>query len=636
MRTWIAGLFVVILAGLARAQEPSVAELCPSDTFLFLEVDSGALMRGVPQLDLVRLVQDPTMRAFLAPSLKQIGMTGEKPVEEFLARLKVADWLKGRAAIAVRGFSVTTRDGGGAETTTKVSPAHPLGADLLLRVLGAVTARQTGLQRGEARVTVTFALDALVLVEPGPAGKALAEGFLESARKESFDVAGRKGARYHFGSMSMEGVGAQLDLFGIAEGERWIFATERKTLESALSRDRRASLMGAPGFATARDRVTCGERLLFLHADVAAMLKMFRGAVPPLAAELLEKSGVASLRGVALGVSIVEGGVRESVGLLFDGKPAGALRLLEALPGGFETLSLAPHNASAFVGVKFDAGILVERFRELLATLLPGVDQQLDAGLDALSREVELNLRETILPAFGDELALFVHPPQGLMSLPDWVVTLKVRDAAKFQQLVDSALREVEGQGVRVNREVPERAADFALAFPGVPMLNPVCALREGRFLAASNTRTLKAFLEAPKADGFKRLAGDSAVFPKVMRGLTGGGTERLVALAFLDLKQLVPLAQVGLMFAPENLVDRSQSPDAGLMSGFFTGIAIGVQRDGDALTIDTFSPVGLLLPGGAAGVVFAEQEARRRRARFEEWRRREEERSRDGEDSGR
>ncbi|MGQ0614048.1 MAG: hypothetical protein ACT4PV_09955 [Planctomycetaceae bacterium] len=636
MKTWIAGLFVAILAGLARAQEPPVAELCPPDTFLFLEVDAGALVRGVPQLDLVRLVQDPTMRAFLKPSLQRIGMTGEKPVEEFLARLKVADWLKGRAAIAVRGFSVTTSAADGAATTTLVSPAQPLGADLLLRVLGAVTARQTGLQRGDAGSTVSVALDALVVVEPGPAGKALAQGFLENARKESIDVAGRKGARYHFGSMFLEGVGAQLDLFGVADGERWIFATERTTLESALSGDRRASLMGAPGFATARDRVTCGERLLFLHVDVAAMLRMFRGAVPPLAAELLEKSGVASLRGLALGVSIVEGGVRESVGLLFDGKPAGALRLLEAMPGGFDAPSLAPHNASAFVGVKFDAALLVERFRELLSVLLPGVDAQLDAGLDAFSREMGVNLREAILPAFGDELAMFVHPPQGLMGLPDWVVTLKVRDEAKFQRLIDAALREMEGQGVRVNREIAERAADFALAFPEVPMVAPVCALREGRFLAASNTRTLKAFLEAPRADGFRALARDSAVFSKVTRGLTGGGTERLVAFAYLDLKQLVPLAQVGLMFVPETMVDRSQAPDAGLMTGFFSGLALGVQRDGDALTIDTFSPLGLLLPGAGAGVVYAEQEARRRRAMIEEWRRREEERRRASEESGR
>jgi len=625
MRT--AGLIVALLAGFARAQEPSAAELCPADTFLFLEADAGALLRGVPQLDLVRLVQDPSMRAFLAPTLQRLGATGEKPVEELLARLGVGDWLQGRAAVALRGFTVTTRGADGAPVTTLVSPDAPLGGDLVLRLLGAMVARETGLGARDARgPAVTVRPDLLLVAEPGPKGKALADAILANARQETFEVAGRQAVRYAFGTISAEGVALPLEAFGVTDGERWVFATERATLEAALAADRGKSLATTPGFARARDRVTCGERVVFLHVDVAAGLRMFRTLVSPLAQELLEKAGVTSLRGFSFGLSFVEGGVRESFGLHFDGEPRGALRLLEALPGGFPALASAPHDAVAFLGVRFDAQLLVERARQLLAALLPGVDRQLDAMLDAASQEAGIDLRGTILPAFGDEVAVVVHRAMGLMP-PEWVASVGVRDAAKFRTLVESGLAATEMAGARVNREVAGGGADFALAFPRMPMFHAVFALREGRFLGASTTRTLGDFLAKPAEPGFKSLAKDGAVFGRTMRGLTGGGTDRLVALAYVDLRQLAPIGVMALQFAgPEGIVDKSQAPDARAIAELVGGLAVGVQRDGDALTLDAFSPAGFVLPSAAAGVAYERQRERRLREQLEAWRKRREE----------
>ncbi len=43
--------------------------------------------------------------------------------------------------------------------------------------------------------------------------------------------------------------------------------------------------------------------------------------------------------------------VRESLGLLFNGKPTGMLRALDAMPGGFAALDIAGDNAAGFFGM---------------------------------------------------------------------------------------------------------------------------------------------------------------------------------------------------------------------------------------------------------------------------------------------
>ncbi|MGH7162980.1 MAG: PDZ domain-containing protein, partial [Planctomycetota bacterium] len=304
------------------------------------------------------------------------------------------------------------------------------------------------------------------------------------------------------------------------------------------------------------------------------------------------------LGAVAFGVSLVEGGVRESVALVLDGRATPTAELLGALPTGLDSLARVPPSAACFLGARLDFPGWVEA----LKAALPEDRQTIEAGIAAAPQ-----LARDAWAAFGDEAALALFPPQGFLPIPEWLAVAGVRDGPKLEALLPQALAALPPEmAVKLVALPLDDGTTATQVMPNapLPMLPPVFAVRDGRFLAAAHAELLKRTLADWKVVERKTLAKDGEVFAKVVRGLNGGETENLFALAYLDLRALVPVALAQILpRLPGRFVDLTQMPDPAHVARHLSGVALGARRDREGLVVDTFSPTGLLIPLAAAAL---------------------------------
>ncbi len=611
---------LLLAAAPVLAQERGVAALLPGDTFLYVEADAGALMEGLPGLDLLRLLGSPAYRDFLRPGLERAGLDAEDPVAALLAHLPVRQYLHGKLAFGLRGFTVRLVDPDGTAETLVVSPDRPVDAALLYRVLG----RTMRWERLGVDGTIDVRPDFMLVAEPGPLGRQMLHAMLQDAgsdiRSDAVQIGGHSLTRLRASERLDAQVRLDLEVYADLRGDRWIFATDPEALVKALAGGPRDSLADSPRCGAVRARMTGGRPALFAFVDVAAALRMAERFVPPIVAESMAMSGLASLRGAGFGLSLGEGGVRESFGLVLDGEPKGVWRLLDCMPGGLRSLEISPPEAIAVVGAKFDLKLLVERLEETVKALMPGNEEIIREGARDLLRGSPLDLEKDLLPAFGDEigLILFPPPPGSMMPVPGWVLGLEVRDEAAFGRMLDLAKAAIEGQkslGIRFAPLKLEGGIDAFQTFAMLPMAPPVFAVHRGHFFGASDKDLLHRVLTVWGAEGSKSLSRDGEVFGKVLKGLNGGERENVALLAYLDVRNTLPIALANTIGRlPPGYVDLAHTPDFEELAGHLSGVAIGLRRDGQGITLDAFSPVGAVIPAAILGVA----ETRRQQAEFE------------------
>jgi membrane-associated protease RseP (regulator of RpoE activity) len=115
-------------------------------------------------------------------------------------------------------------------------------------------------------------------------------------------------------------------------------------------------------------------------------------------------------------------------------------------------------------------------------------------------------------------------------------------------------------------------------------------------------------------AEGAPSLVRDGEQFKKVLRGLNGGEAANLVMLAYLNLHGLVPQVMPYAAWAPlpPDLFDAAKMPTAAQLQPFLSGIAMGLRRDAKGVTLDVFSPTGVVTPAIGIGIHEAREEHER------------------------
>jgi hypothetical protein len=96
-------------------------------------------------------------------------------------------------------------------------------------------------------------------------------------------------------------------------------------------------------------------------------------------------------------------------------------------------------------------------------------------------------------------------------------------------------------------------------------------------------------------------------VLPRVLKAASGGGTDGLAALAYLNLRGagfegLKVLPMLGGL--PAEWFDTRGAAEMRRIPDHLTGAAVGLRHDKDGLVLDCYSPTGLLLPAVLAGVL--------------------------------
>jgi len=600
--------------------ESSPAERFPADTFLYFSLDGGALVRGIPQLDLARLFANPDFRDFLRPLFLHIGADPDDPVGSLMKNLPVERYLDGQTAIGLRGFRMRIVEPAGTETRVEILPGHPLDARALFKIAGLMTSQRMGGGWSLADLKIEMGFDAMLVFDPGPevvqmVRSALNQpGSLGPLVREIRQVGMADRTVTHFLLDPRATGGVLTDLYADLEGPRWIVTTNAETFREMAAMDPADSLAASADFSTLHKRLCPGNPVFFAFLDSAEQLALLKNFVPPILTEALDLAGATSYRGSGMGVSLCEGGVHESLGLLLDGKPRGIWKLLDGFPAGIPTVRHVPAGTAALMTFKLDPQILFDRVKEVMATLLPGTESRVEPLLAAGLERSGLDLRGDLLEALGDEISLVLFAPSAPMAPPDWVVLVKLKDEERAQGLLDKVepLLAQDGIAVRFHPlEIGDGIPAQRILIRGLPLLPPTLAVYHGWLVCASRPKLIPESVDQWGRDPAKTLTRGSDSFNQCLRGLVNGQGRSISMLAWLDLHQVVPLiftAAVGMI--PPEFADTAHAPGPDEIAPFFSGAAIAVRHDGRTVTLDAFSPFGILVPSGLAALFMARMEA--------------------------
>lgn len=594
MRRRAAALLLALtaLASIARAQDP--AALLPDDTFLYVELDAGAFERGLRQLDVVKILSNPGFREFFTPAFRKLQIDPADPAASILERLQVKEWLAGRAAVGVRGLTVAFEK----RKRTTFTARKPIGVAVFHELLGALLGELLS-DGARAQVGVRLDLDFAAVVEPGPRLSEQIRAFLRAppfeVRRRAVQMGDRQLLHLSFPPLQLaDKVYYEPQVYLHIGEKRVLAASDPKVLASMLAGGPPDSLSRSPHFAPVRERMTGGERVVFGWLDARRTLEIFAKFVPPVLTDLARRHGLASLRGAGVGVSITEGGVRESFGIALDGQPKGIWKLLDAFPGGMRSIEIAPRNTGALIGLKFDFQVFLKRVREVAEELAPGNGEEIEREFaESLSR-IGFDLRKEVEPAFGDEIGLLLFKPEGIE--PDWVFGVDLRDEQACRAILAKVRGMAEGWAEFKDIELDGglKAVEVSSGFPGG---SGVYAIARGHLFASSQKRLLLDAARKWGREGEKTLAKDSEVFRRALRGATGGEKENLIALSYLDLRSTLPdiLGFWPVEMQLEDMLDLDNAPDPTHLFSELSGVAIAVRRDAHGVTVDFFSPVGVV-----------------------------------------
>jgi len=616
---------MVLLAAPVLAQESrggagaDLARLFPADTFAYVEADASALVECLPEWQIGKILADPALKTLFRPAFEKLGIDPEKPGEALMKRFPVKDVLDGRAAVGVRGISIVLHDAQGKDWKFRVSPGAPVDGKHMYRLLGMSLALDGGAGR---KVTMDVDVDFLAVGRPGPLGRQAIEVALADlggeVTREAVKVAGLDATHVAVNVPVFGGFSFGYHFYAAERDGTWYLATQTDTLEQALAGGPRASLAASASLAQARARFTGGRPLLLAHVDLGLLFDAYRGLVPETAREMADIAGLSAIRGVGFGISLVDGGVRESLGVMLDGNPRGMWRILEGMPAGLSSLEVAPPGALAAVAVKLDLKVLRERILAFCADVVPGNEAEIDREIAREFTPPGLDLVNGVIPALGDEIALLVYPARGNEMFPGFVLGADAKDEEALARLV-AAVQEM----------VPETVARFApVDLPeGIRAVRVMAAtpydlhfaIHRKHFFLASSPKLLGEAAAKWGAEGEARLVRDDPVLPLVLKSVNGGDTKGLAALAYVNLRgcgvEALKAQMLWGQLLPQEWLDPKGMGELRRIPNHLTGAAVALRHDKDGLVLDCFSPVGLLVPAVIAGTAFAREQQWQRQA---------------------
>jgi len=588
----LAALLVAALPLCAFAQEAfDPASIMPADTVLYGEFDAQASVRGFLASDIVRILYAEEFKSFFGPLRAEIPGTPEEIAKPLL------DYVKGHAAVGVSAVSLRLLRFDGKFDTVRIAPGAPVNADMVRKLLRTTIVPGFGAK-------IILDIEGVAVLDPGPETRKALDAFLKNPPVPCKQKIVQRGERqileieFEAFETDREGPWMAPHFHIDMTGDRWIIATSPELLAAATQDARRTSLATDAQFVAQRKRHTSGERGAFFYADIAKLWKVAKPVLPPAGFDFLDEEAIGSVRALSIGMSFVEGGVRESYGIALTEQPQGFWRMLDAMPPGLKSIDKAPARAKGTIALKFDGKIFMQRMEEWFGRLMPGVESQIRGFWTQAALEVGIDLDREILDALGDEIALILFPPGAAgLPIPDLALAVDVRNDEAFRGLLAKLRVLLSRTGVvRLDTKKFRDETEGWQLFWTAPMNAPQFRMHKGHFVGSTNPLVLRHWLadwDAPKTT----LRKDGEVFQKVMRGLNGGDVDSLCALVYGDIQSYLPILvafAAGMGALDEDMFKTKPMPDLKKMASMTSGFALGMRRDKQGVAIDVFSPNGL------------------------------------------
>lgn len=486
---------LALLAGAPRAPF-RLEDRLPASTLFFAEIPSAAAFRdGFRKTPLYRFFQDEEVRAFAGEALD--------------AALKNVDAL-----------------GADFEKETGI----PLGKAWELPD-GQVAAALPGFEKAEG----AKAPDALLTVE-APGKRDVLLKIAAYARKT------QKAEAYKIGDVDVltgelaSGLPWHLGVFG----DLLALGSTRGALERLAGPAPAEPLAKSAVFLKARGKA--GAKELFLYADVAGFVRGAKEALGEDERKVFAALGLDGFTYAAGGVSFGDGKVVERYFLGTGAERRGLAKFL-SLKGAAPGFEAAPADALHFASLSIDAGELFDTVLDVAAQADPPAALRLKDEIAALERQAGITLKGDLFPALGSRLSSYsVLPPDSL--IPESVLTFEIRDAARFDACLQSALRNIPAtlgaldfKGRRIEYFLFKEPAGFD---PVRLMLSNLYWMRDGDRLHVSGLLSLPwgvGSANALKRHVLRREKPTLATTPSVKDWL-GGKTGDASLVFYLDLQR--------------------------------------------------------------------------------------------------
>jgi len=622
----IASLPVLLFLAHDVVAQQSLADRVADDTLLYLSLDTKRLVDGALDLDLVKLLDEEQVRTFVAPLAGKVPVTlSSQGLRQAIDSVPWRDYVNGRVEFALRGVEVKLGD-----SVVAIRPSHPIDARSVHALMGMAAQVEDGESGGAAALaTLEVSPDLVACVDVGPRFGEWYDAMLKGVAQhghtlsvEKCTIGGRAASRLRIGS----GDHAPSATLHVAnEQGRWWLAGSAQSLERALAGQQGGggSLANSAAFRKCVDQVASKDPTLLAYFNVAQVGRIVERFVPPIMKEELDLLGLSAVESIGLASSYVEGGVRDSVALTWSQPPTGLLSLLDCTDGGFDYLKAAPAETGLYLGLRVAPEAFFDKALVVAEQLAPGAGGRIEQALAQLDeefmRESGLSLRDSLLPALGDEIGVWLTPPGAGAMLPDGMVMIEVGDRQQFEKLFAKLREQLAAEGTTLNeaRGLPAGMNGFTMTIPGAPV-QPAIAVTDSALCIAPNVLSMKASLKAIEK-GRESCARDNPRMQRVLTGLTGKPTaDGLSFLAFVDLQQLValgyqfaPMALAPMQEATEGALDPAALPEAEVVARHFSGIGIAGRSDGKGLMFSMFTPAGLLPMAGAGAATMLQHHQR-------------------------
>lgn len=593
---------------LAQAEivPPSALPRVLSDqTFFYASLDAKKAIQGVRDLDLAKMLSDPEVVAFIEPLFAQFGVEKSDPIGSLLVHAPIESYLAGGVSVGFTGFDFAVGDPD--KDLMHLRADHPLSMWLAHKL--ATVDLEVGTGKAATLPQWLF-VDALLSIEPGDELRQMVRSFIENPPPEceitQTTIGGRPIVQLELAFPEGD---KRTRVYASLDGPRWLLGGSRQSFEKALLGGRQDSLANSPTYQRMHLRVTAGDnQAAFVMVDVKRTLEIGSTVIPPILIEEAHILGIDCVRGFATGISFTEGGVRESMLLAFDGEPRGLFRLSQAFGGGFETLASSPANTAFFAGVRFDLQKLFRIADEELTRLFPNAPT-LFADAVKEAQFGDISLVDDIVPAFGSEISLALGIPRTGLT-PDGLFSLEIRDKARFQKLLDFAISQATEEGVTLRRiELAGAESAFSVSAPDAPF-QPAFAVIGNHLIGSISSVALKSYLARSSKDGVTTIGQGDAGFAAIRRGFAGCPEQSAGFWMHADLSKVLPLVYDTATVAAPQMIDESGLPlDAAnlplseTLCRYVKSLAIAIHCDNDGVSIDAFSPFGLLFVGTTVGL---------------------------------
>lgn len=495
----VTALALVLLSRAQAQQGTLVKDFLPADTITYLEIPSlSGVMKGLEQHPIALLLKDKEMNTFMNSSLAMAEGIAEGYLESNLGvTLKeVLDLLTGRLEFA--WVSLDSRSG------------KPLPVMVL--------AVEVGDQEAKAREVL--------------------QGLMKLAEKDGVEV-----TRVKLGEVEAFQLGEpKFHAFFIRGG--FYLVSDRTFAEKIIAGIPQGEncLKNNEDFNTVLSKVNARTSHGFFFYNFQEFFKEIFAAMPAdepereTSQKILDKVGINGLKSIGGSLTFGPLGVREILHMHMPGERKGLLGILDTMKPGLTLPARLDGRTVFYYGGKLDFlasyDILVDFLGDVLEEVEPSGLDKLDEFLNKVeSGSMGFKLREDVLASLGDEFALSMGLPRPGGFIPDVLLTLKLKNAARINALLDKVEDLVPGEEVIVTRLKVGDTPLFVFKIGGSPV-SPALAVMGDTLVVGAFARSVKNY-----ARGCRETLDQNEVYRSALASVGLQNTSSIAGAAYLDVR---------------------------------------------------------------------------------------------------